>query len=287
MDRDTQLKAKEIMRRYRAHKRASFAIVALDAVFLIYMVIFKWDYRMDAVMGGFASFMLIISVFVTYVAIVAVAVLVEMAGAVKIDSALYEQCDPFVYEACLDGLRVFFYKDRVVCLHAMAQYYQGNSDRAEEILRSVNLYKLRGMFRLNYYILMSAICFQKGMGMRASELEQSFRNGIKKNKKAQRDFETLCASNNLIRAIENKDYPSAFRFLSERKGLDGAKCRKWTHIGYSLYEAEIYAGIGDKKSARLNLEYVIAEGGRLVYVKRAKELLREIEKTTDGESENG
>ena len=75
--------------------------------------------------------------------------------------------------------------------------------------------------------------------------------------------------------------------LSERKGLDGAKCRKWTHIGYSLYEAEIYAGIGDKKSARLNLEYVIAEGGRLVYVKRAKELLREIEKTTDGESENG
>lgn len=287
MDRETELKAGEIMKQYRVHKWVSTIMLALDIVFLIYMVVFKMDYRIDYIVGGFASFMLIVSLFVTYAAVAAAAVFVKWLGAVKIDMALYEQCDPFVYEVCLNGLHTLFYKDRIACLHAMAQYYQGNIDKAEEILRGVNLYKLKGMFRLNYYIIMCAICFHKGRGMQAAELERSFRNSLKNNKKNQMCFEVLCASNNLIRAMENKDYSSAFKFLSERKQLDGPKCRKWTLIGYSLYEAEIYAGIGDEKSARLNLDYVISEGGRLVFVEHARELLRDMEKRADGEAQNG
>lgn len=37
----------------------------------------------------------------------------------------------------------------------------------------------------------------------------------------------LCASNNLTRALENKDYYTAFRFLQERMELNG-KIRKET-----------------------------------------------------------
>ena len=65
-------------------------------------------------------------------------------------------------------------------------------------------------------------------------------------------------------------------------------CALPIYIGYSLYEAKIYAGIGDEKSARMNLDYVIAEGGRLVYVERAKELLQRMDSdAADLEPPNG
>lgn len=288
MERDIELRAGEIIKKYRLHKYISCGIVTVDIVFLIYMIVFKMDYRISYIVGGFSSLLLTVSVFAMYAVIAAVAVFVKWVGAVKIDMALYEQCDPFVYEACLGRLRTFFYKERFACLHAIAQYYQGNFRGAEEILRNVNLYKLKGMFKVNYYIIMSSICFRKGEGMRAAELEQSYRAGMKKNnKKEQIGFQTLCASNNMYRAMENKDYQSAFKFLAERKELEGGKAKKWTLIGFSMWEARICAGLGDKESARLHLNYVIAEGGRLVHVTEAKELLETINSTADGETENG
>ena len=283
-----QARAEEIMKKYRLHKWISYAVVLLDVIFLIYMDIFKRDYRIDYVVGGFASLMLSVSVFAMYGVIAGAAILIKWLGAVKIDAALYEECEPFVYEACLSKLHTFFFKERSAVLHAMARYYQGDGRSAEGILRNVNLYKLKGLYKLNYYILLSAISFEKGEGMRAAELEQSYRRSLKMNKKEQLSFKILCAGNNLIRAMENQDYQSAFRFLSERRVLDGGKCRKWAHIGYSLYEAKIYAGIGDEKSARMNLDYVIAEGGRLVYVERAKELLQRMDSdAADLEPPNG
>ena len=52
-------------------------------------------------------------------------------------------------------------------------------------------------------------------------------------------------------------------------------------------EARICAAMGDKESARQRLNYVIAEGGRLVHVAEARKLLLEINGTADVESENG
>lgn len=288
MERDIELRAEEIMKKYRVYKCISYGIVALDIIFLIYMIIFKMDGRITYVVGGFAALLLTVSVFALYAVIAVIAVFIKWVGALKIDLALYEQCDPFVYEACLSKLQTFFYKERFACLHAIAQYYQGNMRGAEEILRNVNLYKLKGMFKVNYYIIMSAICFRKGEGMRAAELEQSYQAGMKKNsKKDQVGFRILCASNNIYRAMENKDYQSAFKFLEERKELEGGKTRKWTLVGFGMWEARICAAIGDKESARLRLDYVISQGGRLVYVTEARELLEKINDTVDGESENG
>lgn len=275
----TLLRAGEIMREYRKRKWISNVIVLLDIIFLVYLAIIKMDYAISYMVGGFAFFLMILSVFALYGVIAAIAIFIKWLGAVKIDKTLCEECDPFVYEACIDRLHTVFYKERVAVLRAMAKYYQGDSRSAEEIFRNVNLYKLKGLYKVNYYILMSAIYFERGEGMRAAELEQSYRAGIR-NKKEQILFKTLCASNNLIRAMENKDYQSAFRFLAERKELDSGKCRKWTHIAYSMFEAEVYAEIGDEKSARLNLNYVIAEGGRLLYVEKAKELLKKMDTET-------
>lgn len=51
-----------------------------------------------------------------------------------------------------------------------------------------------------------------------------------------------------------------------------------------MLEAEIHAGLGETKSARINLEYVIDEGGRLVQVQQAKELLRKLDEAGEKES---
>lgn len=283
MERDIELKSGEILKKYRLHKWISNIIVVLDIAVIIYMIIFKMDYRITYVVGGFASFLLTLGIFALYAVIGIVAVLIKRVGAVKIERALYDQCDPFVYEACLDKLHVIFYKERFACLHAIANYYQGNYGRAEEILRRINQYKLTGIYKLNYYILMSALCFRKGEGQRVAEFERIYLTGTKKKKSEQMYFRMLCASNNLYRAMENKDYKSAFRFLAERKELDGARTKKWTLIGYSMWQAKICAAVGDKESARMNLDYVISEGGRLVDVAEAKELLAKINGVSDGE----
>lgn len=273
---DLETKARQIMAHYRKRKYLGFAVVALDIIYLVYLVIFKMDARIDYVMGGFASLLLTVSVFIVYAVIALIGLVIIWSGASKIDAALSQMCDPYLYEACLNRMRVWRYKDRFACLRGMAKYYQGDIDKAEETFRNINVYKLKGMTKINYYLLMSAIYFQRGMGQRVTELEQAYRAGIKKSKREQLYFQMLCASNNLHRAMENKDYESAFRFLAERKELDGKQIMKWTRIGYYLWEAKIYAGIGDIRSARMNLNYVIKEGGRLVHVSQAKELLEQL-----------
>lgn len=278
---ETILKADEIMRECRKRKWISNAIVVLDIILLVYLAIFKHEY-ISYMVGGFTYFLIVLSVFSLYGVIGAAAIFIRYQGMIKIDRAFFEECDPFVYEECLNRLHIVFYKERFALLHAMARYYQGDSRGAEEMLRNINLYKLKGAYKVNYYILMSSIFFEKGEGMRVAELEQSYRAGVR-NKKEQIMFETLCANNNMIRAMENKDYQTAFRFLSERRGLERGKFRKWTNIAFSMFEAEIYACIGDGKSARMNLDYVLSEGGRLVYVKRAGELLQKLGKLKSGD----
>ena len=57
----TQFRANEIMKKYWVHTWISYAIVLLDIIFLIYMVVFKMDYRINYIIGGFAELLLIIS----------------------------------------------------------------------------------------------------------------------------------------------------------------------------------------------------------------------------------
>ncbi len=273
---DVEMRVNQIMAQYRKRKWIGFAVVAFDIIYLVYLIVFKMDVRINYVVGGFAALLLTMNVFIVYAVIAIIAVVIIQSGSNKITDTLYQMCDPYLYEECLNRLRVWRYKDRFSCLHGMAQYYQGDTDRALETFRSINVHKLKGLIRTNYYLLMSAIYFQKGMGQRVPELEQAYRASMKKSKREQIYFRTLCASNNLYRAMENRDYESAFRFLEERKELD-VKVPKWVRIGYHLWEGKIYAAIGDKNSARMNLNYVVKEGGRLVHVSQAKELLEEME----------
>lgn len=119
---------------------------------------------------------------------------------------------------------------------------------------------------------MSSLYFRRGMGQQVRELEEAYRKTAQ-NKMENKNFQILCASNNLTRALENKDYTAAFRFLQERIELNGNLSQTWTKVGFYFKEAEIYLGLGEKESARLKLEYVTEKGGRLFYVQEARQML--------------
>lgn len=87
----------------------------------------------------------------------------------------------------------------------------------------------------------------------------------------------LCAGNNLTRALENQDYLAAFGFLCKRMELNGNTVRPWMKVNCAMKEAQIYLGLGEKESARLCLDYVVAKGGRMRCVQEAEQILAGME----------
>ena len=275
MDRNMEYKIRKVMASYYKRKWTGVGICAIAIIYLIYLGIFKMDYRISLVVGGFASLLLTLSIFIVYITLAAVMVFVLMSASAVISETLMKDCDPYLFEACLNRLTILFYKDRIACNHAMAQYYQGNFAQAWETLQRINIYKLKGRFRFNYYVLLCALHFRNGTGERVAELEKTYRAGIR-NKKDQKYFQMLCADNNLFRAMENRDYESAFRFVKEREELTGKMSYPWHRVLFDMKEARIYAAMGENESARLKLRHVVERGGSLFCVEEAKELLEKI-----------
>lgn len=270
-----ELKVRQVMASYYRRKWAGVGICAAAILYLVYLEIFKMDYRISLVVGGFASLLLSLSVFLVYFGLAAVMVILMMSASTVISETLTKGCDPYLYEACLNRLTILFYKDRVACNYALAQYYQGNFEQARETLQRINIYKLKGRFRLNYYVLACALHFRYGTGERAAELEQTYRAMVR-NKKEQKQFQMLCAGNNLFRAMENKDYEAAYRFIREREELNGPVSNFWQNVIFQMMEARICAAMGETRSAKLKLQYVVSHGGRLFYVDEARRMLSEM-----------
>lgn len=276
-------RTEKIMSQYRKHLMACLAIILIEFIFSQYMVDFILDEKLYRT-GGMLFWGLLSCILTQFVFVLLIAVLIRGGGYTKIRALLYEECDPFAYETCLSKLHAPLARESGAVLRALAQCCQGNSQKAEETLKNINPYKLRGEDKLEYYLLMSELCFAKGEEMRVAEFERVYLTGVEKNQREQKCFQRFCANNHRLWAMKNKDYPAAHRFLSEQRALSGRKCEKYSVIKYSMLEAEIHAGLGETKSARINLEYVIDEGGRLVQVQQAKELLRKLDEAGEKES---
>ena len=164
---DIELENEIQKRLHKYHKKmwASYGTIAIDILFLIYMVIFKLDLDICSwSFGIFGTFLIYVAVFAAYAAIAVLACLLEAFGKLEIEKILFEECDPFLYEACAMRIKQPFFKDRVNCNLAVARYYQGNIDAAYDTLMAINPEKLKREFALNYYLLLSMIYFQRDMG---------------------------------------------------------------------------------------------------------------------------
>lgn len=288
MDGQMELELRQIISKYRTRRGLSFAVLAAGIAYFLYLTIFKLDYRLGLVFGGVASVLLTVSVFLVFFIVWAAAMLLSLTAVNIIVSVLTDRCDPYLYEACLIRTAGPFYRDRLECNRAVAQYAQGNFARAFETLQHVNVYKLKGQFRLNYYTLLSDIYFCRGMGMQVTELEKAYRAGMKDSKKEQKYFQRFCMSNNVTRAMENKDYKKAFEFLCGQRELNAGEAKLWNRVAFSYIEAKIYQGLGEDECARLKLAYVVKNGGKLFYAAKAQEMLKKYDfpcETTDVEQE--
>ncbi len=265
-------------RRAQLHKYQGigFGIVIVAVVYLLYMIFGMDTYYMIWAFGGGISFLVIVSVFLVYALLAAAGYLVMRKGSVKISEIMSEECDPFLYEACISKNRRGLYKDRILCNLALAQHYQGDYDREWQTLQGIHVQKLKGIFKVNYYILLCDQYFRRGMGLQVRDLEEAFRRSIR-GKRDQKYFEMLCAGNNLTRALENEDYPSASKFLEERFDLNGGISKTWMRVLYAFKLAQVGIGLGEKESARLHLEYVVLKGNCMWCAGEAKRMLAEME----------
>lgn len=272
---DIELENEIQKRLHKYHKKmwASYGTIAIDILFLIYMVIFKLDLDICSwSFGIFGTFLIYVAVFAAYAAIAVLACLLEAFGKLEIEKILFEECDPFLYEACAMRIKQPFFKDRVNCNLAVARYYQGNTDAAYDTLMAINPEKLKREFALNYYLLLSMIYFQRDMGQQVPELEQACRRKLSKNKKGQALFAHLCACNNFRRAMANKDYDAAFGFMQDAATAPNRLFYKLHQIAYSYDAALLYRAAGEKASTGWNLDYIAQEGNKLFVVQKAEEM---------------
>ena len=282
------------------YQGAGLGLCFLGAVYLFYMVLGIDSYFMAWKFGRGISTLVTFSICIVYALLVALSCLLIRFGSMRIAEILATECDPFLYEACIRRSSMVLYRDRILCNIALAQHCQGNFDKAWETLQGVSPRKLRGGFRANYYILLSAQYFKRGMGLQVHKLEEAFRQSIShktpyRQEYAQKNggpagaavqsrrksdwkyFQMLCAGNNLTRALENQDYPAASRFLYERLDLNGNVIRPWMKVNYTFRRAQIYLGLGEKESAKHCLQYVVSKGNRMWAAREAQRILESME----------
>ena len=269
--------SRKIIGQYRKRKWIGIGILVIGMIYAFYLLLGVLDERAEILFGGLPSLLLWLSVYISFFLIAVIAFFIRWTGFVIINKVHSEQCDPFLYEACIEKLRSGLFPDRLLCNRAIAQYHQGNYERSYETLRKIRCQKLKGEFLVSYYILLSMLYFHQGRGQEVTELENRYRAALKNRKQDKLRCDRFCTGNNLVRAVKNKDYEAAFGFLSHQRILQAktgsAKINKVTD---SMWEARIFLGMGETQAARLQLQFVTSQGGRMAIAEEAGRLLKEM-----------
>lgn len=272
------------VRNYRLQKYlggVGFVIVAIHLFYVLFSVTSMFW------MTGYLQVTADICVMVAhFVALVVLAFVVRTAN-LWIYGCLQNQCDPFLFEACLYHLGAWGGENTKRLNLAVAQYYQGNFEQASDTLQHVNPESFKKTNRLNYYIIRCSLCFRMGMPEKVRELENEFQRQIS-GKEDARNMRILCAMNNMKRACQNQDYPAAWRFYYEWLGLTkkGAS-QEWSLVGRIFQTALLEKECGNETRAREGFAYVKKHGNRLMFAEEAGRFLGKKEQDDTQIKENG
>lgn len=267
----------EAKRRFGKYRKRKYKGGLVSAVAILYFVFigFHVDYsKIQDVFSGIGKILIELSIVLVFFVIYIIGLLIIQGSGIEIQKILFEECNPYLYEACLRKCRVLWKRDAFTCTLAAAKYYQGDKEQMYHELQSIQVFKLKRTALVNYYSLMSDYYFSHGLQDRVSELEQACARSIGRGKNNQKQYQIFCASNNLRRAMANEDYGAAFQFLMEIKELQGSNGNRLFLVIHHMWEARIYLALGEKESAKVNLDYVVEKGGCLGIVNQAKRLLK-------------
>lgn len=285
MGYDIEMKIRQTVSKYKNYKIVVNLLMAGNLLVLFYLLL-KMDYRLELVFGLPTALLLYVCVIATYVFVFLLLYLFRLRGAKIVANTLSEECDPCLYEACLNRTAGSFFRDRHLCDLALARYYQGDQETAFQILQQIQVAKLKGTYRFLYYWILTRIYFEREMGTQVPQIEQIFRSGMRNNRQDKILFRRFCIANNICRAMENKDYEKAMEFLSEYRLLQGREISRVQMVTDRLIEAKILLGLGEEEAAGIYLKYVLANGGTLYAVREAEQLLGKDAETQETEPEN-
>ena len=280
-----QNEADRRVRNYRIQKYLGYTAFAVVAIHLFYMLfrlfVMVW-------MRGYVKGMLEICVLAAHFAVLAVLAVIAKRASAWICGSLQDECDPFLFEACIYHVGFNGNINLKQLNLAIAQYYQGNFQQAEDTLIHTNPESFKKTNRLNYYMLRCALCFRTGAREKVRDLENEFQRRIS-SREDTKNMQILCAVNNLKRARENKDYASAWRFFYEWIHLtDKNAVSLWYKVGRAWQAALLEEDCADEPAARAAAAYVEKYGNRLMFVKDADRILRPEEtKIKGGDADGG
>ncbi len=127
-----------------------------------------WTRERKFCLAGCPPFCCGLSVYISFFLIAVIAFFIRWTGFVIINKVHSEQCDPFLYEACIEKLRSGLFPDRLLCNRAIAQYHQGNYERSYETLSERSGVKsLRESFWSAIISFCLCLYFHQGRGQEA------------------------------------------------------------------------------------------------------------------------
>lgn len=221
--------------------------------------------------GGYTNVVTRICIILGHYVIVQILIFVIQGAETQISGSLTKSCDPFLYEACL--YRVGGGMKKQINL-ALAQYYEGNFEQSWDTISRVSPDGLKKKYKYNYYMLRSALLFRQGRAGEVRNLEDEFQRTIG-GREDTVYMQLLCASNNMRRALENKDYPSAYGFLQDYTRLYQRDSQPWVKVGIACWEGVLEYLCGNETGADARLAYVEKYGGKLFYVQELKKIREE------------
>ena len=216
--------------------------------------------------------------FVGFFGILLILLILTGENDMKTVRLLEEKCDPFLYEAVWDKTYRFIPgRDKSLCNLAVAEYCQGDADKARSTLERIRSRKLKGTCKLNYYLIKSSIYFEHGKGEQVKELEEEFKKRISRRGDG-KNMRRLCANNNLQRAYDNKDYAAAYTFLGEWRYLNDKRFTTKIKVSLSCWEAKIALACGNLPEAEVRAREAVQYGNRTIMAEEAKKILQLLEK---------
>lgn len=192
----------------------------------------------------------------------------------KIQGILLKECDPYLYEACVQRTERFLIFPDVYRLYiARAAYYQGDFQKAWNRIQAVRSENIRGKMMCEYYQIKALIYFEMYLEKEVIQIEEKFRSravGMIRKKQ----FRVCCARDNLRRAYDNEDFRMAYRFLREWAENMEKREAPYQKVFLTYWNGLIDVGAGNLAGGKEKLSQAAAEGNRLYFARRAGELLR-------------
>ncbi|WP_461809966.1 hypothetical protein [Faecalimonas sp.] len=193
----------------------------------------------------------------------------------KIQSVLYEECDPFRFKEIYEYFRTKTKKARVKNIYniqiSIALFMQGYEDSAYELINQIDFSDLPSRFELNYYDFMRMYFSCKNDERQLAKIKAVFEKKLSKANTMERKLIIQQMKYmDLQVAIHRKEYEIYDKLIGECSSEMNRMLQK---VSIYMLMAKAEFGRGNVDKAKEYCQFVLQHGNRTYYVKNAQELL--------------